>query len=429
MGELAADRPKPMLPIGGRPVLARQIDLAAQAGLHRVEVLTGWRSEVIERELPSLAPHGTELAILREPEPAGSGGCLRLLPDPEVPRLVMLGDLLVQMDLGALLAFHESARRESGALATVVVHPNDHPADSDLVEAGPDGRIRRLHRKPHPEGLIAPNRVIAGVFLLEPEALRAVPPQGAADLVQVVLGGLIERGAPVYAYTTTEYLKDMGTPKRYAQARRDLERGAVEARHRRHPRPTAFLDRDGTLNHHVGYLTRAEELRLLPGAAEAVRRLNHAGALAVVVTNQPVLARGMCTEPDLERIHARMEMELGRHGAFLDRIYHCPHHPDAGFAGEVPALKVACDCRKPAPGMIELAARELPVDLSRSALFGDSRRDVETALRAGIEPWLLGGEDVESGENGERGMGLPAEVRRAPDLAGAVDRWLGRGDA
>jgi histidinol-phosphate phosphatase family protein len=159
-----------------------------------------------------------------------------------------------------------------------------------------------------------------------------------------------------------------------------------------------FLDRDGTLNAERDGLRRAEELELLPGAAEAVRLLNHHGRRAVVVTNQPVIAKGWCTEKELRRTHDKLETLLGMEHAYLDRIYHCPHHPQAGFEGERPELKVACDCRKPAVGMIRRAAAELHLDLGRSWLVGDTTTDLQTAANAGMRSVL-----VRTGHRGEDG--------------------------
>ena len=409
MGELSRTLPKPLLPFGGRPLLAHQVELVARAGLSEVTLLTGHLSEEIERRLSELAPPGVSLRAAVEPRPSGSGGCLRFAGGEDSTLLVLFGDVLLDMDLAALVRFHQS----SGGIATAVVHPNDHPRDSDLVELGPGDRITALHRKPHPSGLLVRNQVTAGVFVLEPELVRAIPEDRPADLVHHVLAPAVERGEPVFGYRTAEYLKDVGTPERYRAVTEDWERGLVAALHRSNPRPAAFLDRDGTLNVPNGYIARPEDLRLLPGAAQAVRLLNRARVRAIVVTNQPVLARGECDERTLERIHARLEMELGAEGAFLDGLYYCPHHPDRGFPGEVPALKIDCACRKPGTGLLEQALCDFAIDLPRSALFGDTLRDAETARRMGLPAWLVGWTGP-----------LPPGARPAPDLLRAVEEWL-----
>ena len=179
-------------------------------------------------------------------------------------------------------------------------------------------------------------------------------------------------------------------------------------------RPTLFLDRDGTINRHIGYLDRPEQIELLPGVGEAIRRLNQAGVLTVVVTNQAVIARGQCSEADLEQIHARLKELLGQHGAHLDAIYHCPHQPDRGQRGEVTELKIVCRCRKPEPGMIEAALRDLPIDPSQCAVVGDTERDVGLAHNCHLPCyWITSPEQP-----------IPVHVTRVEHLPEAIDHWL-----
>jgi D,D-heptose 1,7-bisphosphate phosphatase len=134
-----------------------------------------------------------------------------------------------------------------------------------------------------------------------------------------------------------------------------------------------FLDRDGTLIVDKDSLRSAEGLELLPGVAQAIHDLNHHGWRTVVVTNQPVIAKGFCDEAELQCMHNKLETLLGIEHAFLDRIYFCPHHPEKGFPGERPELKIDCDCRKPKTGMIQRAVADLNIDLSESWLIGDTR--------------------------------------------------------
>ena len=125
-----------------------------------------------------------------------------------------------------------------------------------------------------------------------------------------------------------------------------------------------FLDRDGTINIEKGFLTDAEDFELIEGAAKAIRTINQSEYLAVVCTNQPVIARGECTFNKLREIHDKMETLLGQEGAYLDAIYYCPHHPDKGFEGERPEYKIDCDCRKPNDGLLRKAAADFNIDLS-----------------------------------------------------------------
>ena len=184
-----------------------------------------------------------------------------------------------------------------------------------------------------------------------------------------------------------------------------------------------FLDRDGVLNKNVRDLTNPKQFVMLEGVPEAVKQINKSGYLAVVVTNQPIIAKGFCTFRDLERIHEKMNALLSECGARIDAIYICPHHPEQGFEGEVPELKTRCDCRKPEPGLLLKAAQELDIDLSNSWMVGDSPIDVEAGRRAGCRTILL----AEGGGSGARQEAEFSDVEltlRCSDLREAVEKIL-----
>jgi histidinol-phosphate phosphatase family protein len=384
MGALCAQVPKALLPIGDVPLLLHQLRLLGSAGVREVTILTGHQGDAIEAFLRTACPADLRVEILREKEPLGSGGCL-LAARRDSRLAVLLGDVMINMALSEMLDAHAA----SGASATMVVHPNDHPQDSDLVGCDVKGRVVQLLRRPRAPELLARNLVSAGAFVFEPSFWQAASGTTPLDLVHDLIGSAIETGRHVQAYSTCEYLKDLGTRARYEAVLADERSGRIRRAHRSHRRAAAFLDRDGTLNRAVGHVRRPDQLELCAGAAAAVRQLNQAGVLVVVVTNQPVLARGECDERALAAIHARLETVLAEEGAYLDAIYVCPHHPDGGYPGEVGELKIPCPCRKPEPGMIETAVRELPVDLSRSAVFGDSWRDRALAERVGIPAYVV----------------------------------------
>ena len=171
-----------------------------------------------------------------------------------------------------------------------------------------------------------------------------------------------------------------------------------------------FLDRDGTINEESEYLYRIEDCRFLPGVREAVKRLNSAGYLVVVVTNQSGIARGYYSESDLEKLHQYMEKEFAVSGARIDGWYYCPHHPN------FPAEKAACDCRKPLPGMLQAASGELGIDLSSSWMIGDKSVDAEAGIAAGCRSIL-----VRTGYGAAESAVAPAGAIIVDDLAAAVD--------
>jgi histidinol-phosphate phosphatase family protein len=186
-----------------------------------------------------------------------------------------------------------------------------------------------------------------------------------------------------------------------------------------------FLDRDGVINQEVDLLCREEQLVLIPGAAEAIRRLNDEGVLALVVTNQPVVARNLATENDVRRIHDRLAAMLDEQAsARIDAFYYCPHHPETHHADGNPAYRCPCDCRKPNTGMLDQARSDFSLDYSRCFMVGDSTRDIQTGFNAGCRTVL-----VRTGYAGGDGFYDAEPDMVAEDLSQAVDMILAGEDA
>jgi len=146
-----------------------------------------------------------------------------------------------------------------------------------------------------------------------------------------------------------------------------------------------FIDRDGTISEEVGYINHPSRFRVFPYAAAAIKHLNDAGWLAIVVTNQAGVARGYFSEEMIQTVHAEMTKELETGGAKLDAVYYCAHHPSVGE----PPYRFDCDCRKPKPGLISQAAREFEIDLAGSWMVGDRYSDVELARNAGVKSMFV----------------------------------------
>jgi D-glycero-D-manno-heptose 1,7-bisphosphate phosphatase len=183
-------------------------------------------------------------------------------------------------------------------------------------------------------------------------------------------------------------------------------------------RPAVFLDRDGTMVHEAGYLARAADLRWFPWTVDAIRLLRRAGYLVFVTTNQGGIALGLLTETFLRELHDDMDRHLRSAGAAVDGWFYCPHHPN----GTTPALAIACECRKPQPGMIRQARQRFDIDMTRSYVIGDKPIDVDLAVRAGARGILVR-TGYGEGELARRGGTLPAAAHVAANLLEAV-AWI-----
>lgn len=383
--------PKPLVDVDGIPLLERQLRQLAAAGFEEAVVLVSHQREAIEAFCARTEIPNMRVIVRNDGEtPRGTAGAVYDARDLLAERfLVVYGDTLFDIELDRFWKFHDTAVKE-GALGTLFLHPNDHPRDSDLVDMRPDGVISRFYPKPHVPGVCHRNLVNAALYVFEKRLVMDFPPgEGIVDYGQDLLPEVALAGSFLRGYVTFEYIKDLGTPERLDRVTADLRSGKVARARLSYPQKAVFLDRDGTLNALNGHIASPEALEVFAGAGAAVRKLNRAEYRCVLITNQPVIARGDCSVESLERIHARLESELGEAGAFLDAIYYCPHHPDSGYAGEVPELKVVCTCRKPAPGLVKKAVQDLSIDLAQSWFVGDSAADVGAARTAGVRSILV----------------------------------------
>jgi D,D-heptose 1,7-bisphosphate phosphatase len=384
VSSIAPDIPKPMIPICGKPILEHQISCLNTNQLKDIVIIVGHLGQHIKDYFGDGSRFGCTISYYTETEPLGTAGALFKLKDLAGDFLLINGDIIFDMDLKRLIAFHQ----EKKALATLTVHPNSHPHDSTIIITDGEKRVTGWLNKEDPRRYYK-NLVNSGIHVLSKELLDMVRPgPEKVDLDRDILKPLI-RSHRIFAYNTPEYIKDMGTVERYAQVSADIKNGMVNRRNLSHPQRAVFIDRDGTVNRLRGFITRPEDFELLEGAAEAVLSINKAGYLAIVITNQPIIARGEASVEDLELIHHKMETELGKSGALVNDIFYCPHHPDRGFPGERPEYKIDCDCRKPKPGLILRAAKKYHIDLSQSYMAGDEERDIQAGIAAGCRPVLL----------------------------------------
>lgn len=391
ISSVVSDIPKPMIKIEGKSVLEREIECLRDQGLTDLILTVSHLADQIIDYFGDGHRFGVNIEYYVEDQPLGNAGALFKLRDKLTnPFLLLNADSIFDIDFHRFVDYHKS----KGGLVTLFTHPNSHPYDSGVLTADENGAVITWLTKEDVRPQWYKNRVNAGLHVMDPKVLDmceiAADDVGKevdgkrvkADLDRQILKPLCGTGK-MFCYDSPEYVKDMGTPDRYEAVCADYRLGVVQAKNLKNRQKAVFLDRDGTINQHVGFLRDISEFGLLPGVAEAIRIINASGYLAIVVTNQPVIARGEVTYGQLQEIHNKMETLLGNEGAYLDGIYFCPHHPHRGYEGEIEDLKVECGCRKPKPGMLLKAAEDFHIDLSKSWMIGDSENDIKAGKAAG----------------------------------------------
>ncbi len=418
--------PKPLLPILGKPVLEWEIECLVRQGYTNIILTVSYMADKIQSYFGDGSKLGCRISYFVEDKPLGNAGALYKLHRSKIIEgdfLLLNADSMFDVDFDRMVRFH----KKNNALATLFTHPNNHPQDSGIIicerktknvvygnlSLPIGGRSETVESPVVVQWLTKEderpkwykNRVNAGLHILNTEILNltgidaeGIDENHKVDLDRDVLKPMVSSGR-IFAYDSPEYVKDMGTPERFAQVGFDLVSGRVSSRNLSENQKAVFIDRDGTINKYVGFLRDIDDFELLPGVAEAIRKINKSGYLCIVVSNQPVIARGEVTLEELEEIHKKMETLLGRRGAYIDAIYYCPHHPDRGFPGEIAEFKVVCGCRKPMPGMLYSAAQDYNIDLAQSWMVGDSDRDVEAGKSAGCKTvYITNGKENEKAD-------------------------------
>lgn len=386
--------PKPMIKIENMPVLEHEIECLRTQGFtdliitvsHLGRIVMNYFGDGSNVSPVTGRPFGVHIEYFVEEIPLGNAGALYKLKDKLTEDFLLLNaDAIFDVDFKRFVAYH----KVKGGGTTLFTHPNSHPYDSGLIIADKKGMVEKWLLKEDERPKYYRNRVNAGLHVISPKVLESVIDTPKVDLDRQLLKPLAGTGK-MFCYDSPEYIKDMGTPERYEAVCRDFREGRVQAKNLKNKQKAIFMDRDGTINKYVGFLRNINEFELLQGVEEAIKKINVSGYLAIVVTNQPVIARGEVSTEELEQIHNKMETLLGAGGAYLDGIYYCPHHPHKGYEGELPDLKIECECRKPKPGMLLKAAEDFNIDLSRSWVIGDGENDIKAGKAVGCKTVLIG---------------------------------------
>lgn len=407
ISSVASDIPKPMIKIEGKPVLEHELECLRDQGFTNIILTVSHLGNIIMDYFGDGSgispvtgkPFDVHIEYYFEKEPLGNAGALFKIKDKlDSDFLLLNADAVFDVDFNRFVAFH----KQHGGLVTLFTHPNSHPYDSGLIIADKNRAVDQWLAKEDERPEYYRNRVNAGLHVINPIILKqsgidadkvgTVGENGKhikVDLDRQLLKPLAGTGK-MFCYDSPEYVKDMGTPERYYSVCEDYKAGRVSGKNLKNKQKAVFIDRDGTINKYVGFLRNIDEFELIDGVADAIKKINAFGYLAIVITNQPVIARGEVSFEELEEIHNRMETLLGKEGAYLDAIYYCPHHPHKGYEGECPELKFDCDCRKPKPGMLLKAANDFNIDLSLSWMIGDGEIDIKAGINAGCKTALIG---------------------------------------
>ena len=395
LNSIANDIPKPMVSIEDKPILEYQINCLKENDIKDIYILIGHLGHIIKDYFKDGSSFGVNIKYIEEEEPLGSAGSLFYLKKEFNDDFVFVfGDLMLDVCFEKMIEFH----KKHNAMITLLSHPNSHPFDSDLIIADENNLVVGIDSKHNVRNYFYHNLVNSGVYVVSNHIFdkyfkELKKTDFEKDVVNIELNN-----KTVYSYHSTEYVKDAGTPDRYYSVCKDVKAGIVKAKNLRHPQKCVFLDRDGTINKYVGFARSLNQIELENDSSVGLKDINKSEFISIVVTNQPVVARGEVSFEQLREINNKIETLLGKDGAYFDDLFFCPHHPDKGFEGEIPSLKFDCDCRKPKIGLLLQAKEKYNIDLTKSYFVGDTTMDIQTGVNAGMKTIL-----VKTGEKGEDG--------------------------
>lgn len=393
LSEYTKEVPKPMIELCGKPVLEYHIENLKKSGITDIILIIGYLGNKIKEYFGDGKNFGVNIKYYEETVPLGTAGALHYIEkDLSENFMLIYGDVIFDIDFGRFYEYHLT---KENSLCTMSVHPNNHPYDSDLVILGENNIVREIKRKNEKRDFYYKNCVNAGVFFVNKKIINYIERDKKQDFEKDIISNLIGKNS-IYGYVTTEYIKDMGTLDRMLLVQEHIKSGIVHKKNLSNPQKAVFLDRDGTLNKYNGLVYKEEQLEIDDYAYEAIRALNNSEYITIVITNQPVIARNLCSIEQLDNIHRKMETLLGEKGAYIDDLFYCPHHPDRGYPEENKAYKIDCNCRKPKIGMLEEAYKKYNIDIKNSYFIGDTTVDIQTALNAGLKSIL-----VATGEGGK----------------------------
>ena len=314
--------PKPMVKVCGKPILLWQIEKFKESNIEDIIIIVGHLKEVIKDYFEDGKKFGVNITYIEEDKPLGSAGSLFMLKDhlTEDKFILSFGDVIFDIDISRMLNFHKM----NNSFLTLFAHPNMHPFDSDLVVIDDMNKVIKFDSKHNVRNYYYKNIVNAGFYIMNSSICDYVEKDTKTDLEKQLIPTIMLDNKLVFAYKSSEYIKDVGTIDRINKAEKEIKNGLVKNKCYKNKQRAIFIDRDGTINKENGLIYKPEQFSIEENAIEAIRKINESSYLAICITNQPVVARGLCEIDELENIHAKMETQLGNEGVYLDDIKYCP---------------------------------------------------------------------------------------------------------
>ena len=382
--KIAKKKPKPLLKIGNNSIIDYQLKSLSKIK-KKIFLLSNKKYSKFHIYLKKKYKN-IKFEIVEEDTPLGTGGCLRsLMKYKHKNYLIIFGDLIFNINFKKFCEFHIKNKSD----ITFLVHPNDHPFDSDILEVNEKNRLIQFHKKPHKKNNIG-NLSLSGILIINEKILKYIKPNKFQDFSKHILPKLLKKKYKIFAYNTREYVKDIGTPQRIRLVKKQIQTKKFINGNINNKLPAIFLDRDGVINKEYPNFKYQDPMKINIGAISAVKKINNKGYLSVIVTNQSAVAKGFITLDKLKNDHKKLEYYFGKHGAYFDRIYFCPYHPDKGFKGENKKFKKKSTWRKPDNGMLLQAIKDLNIDIKKSYMIGDQSVDYYAAKKTGIKCLLVG---------------------------------------
>ena len=380
MKNLNRNIPKCLTKVNQKYILDQQLDFFLKNKITKIHLFLGFGHEQVVKHIEKRKEFDFVLHIEEVPLGTG-GGFVSSLQTIFSDLLLVHGDLFLDFPLESMINPKSSSETFDWLQ---LVHPSSHMHDSDIVEVDKNLYIKNFHLKPHDAKKELRNLCNAGIYFFPSNTISKMRHHfsllkitSPIDLDRFVMPMLLQLGLKGLAIRNKGFVKDIGTIDRI-QALETM----ISANYVQKEKPIVFLDRDGVINEDSGLIKSKSELKIFPMVDRAIAMLNRAGYWVCVVTNQPVVARGLASIEDIQSIHNHIDKEISFAGAFIDEYYFCPHHPDSGFLGENLQYKIDCSCRKPKIDLFRRAFEEFPSTIEKSILIGDSWRDKQAAEAA-----------------------------------------------